>query len=288
VDFTVEVERSMRVLDSCILVLDGVRGVEPQTETVWRQRQRFDLPCLCFINKMDRPGADFDHALHSLRKRLGAEPIAITVPVPGQPAVIHLIDRTLVRFAGNEGERVEVQPCPETLWQAVAGHREALLLAGAEMEESLADLVLNGEDPPPEDLWRALRSATLAGRIQPCFGGAALRNYGVQPLLDAVVRLLPAPPERPASLAHLPNGGETAVAMDPKGHLAALAFKVQMWEGRRHVFARIYRGNLRSGDTLAMLRPDGRVEKEHLARLFEVDAGKKNRIESATAGQIVL
>lgn len=288
VDFTVEVERSMRVLDACILVLDGVRGVEPQTETVWRQRSKFDLPCLCFINKMDRPGADFDRALASLSRRLGAEPLAITVPVPGETAVVHLIDRVLLHFTGAEGESVQTQPCPEPLWQALATHREALLLAAAETDDALADQVLSGIDPDPEALWTALRQATLAGRIQPCFGGSALRNYGIQPLLDAVVRLLPAPNQRPPSPAHLPDGRETLVEMDPKGPVAALVFKVQMWEGRRHLFARLYRGLLRPGDSLAMLRADGRVEREQVARLFEVDAGKKSKIDSASAGQIVL
>ena len=113
VDFTIEVERSMRVLDGCVIVLDGVRGVEPQTETVWRQRCRFGLPTLFFVNKMDRPGADFDHALASIRRRLKAEPVPVTVPVPERQALIHLIDRTLLRFEGDQGERVVAAPCPE-------------------------------------------------------------------------------------------------------------------------------------------------------------------------------
>jgi len=288
VDFTVEVERSLRVLDGCVLVLDGVRGVEPQTETVWRQRQKFDLPCLCFINKMDRPGADFGQALESLRKRLKAEPVALTVPLPDQQAVVHLIDRTLIEFQGEEGEKVQITPCDDALWQRLAPYRETLLLAAAEADEALEEQVLMEEEPEPEQIWQALRQATLAGHIQPCCGGSALRNFGVQPLLDAMVRLLPSPLERPPSQAHDLDGGTAEVAMDAKGPLAALAFKVQLWDGRRHVFARIYRGRLKPGDTVAIPRPDGKVVKEHAARLFEVDAGKKKRLEQAGAGQIVL
>lgn len=288
VDFTVEVERSMRVLDGCILVLDGVRGVEPQTETVWRQRQKFNLPCLIFINKMDRPGADFDHAVESLRRRLHAEPVVVTVPLLEQRAVVHLVEGTLISFEGAEGEQVRTVACDPRHWQDVAPYRESLLLAAAEADDSLAESVLAGESLAPERLWQALRSATLAGRIQPCFGGAALRNCGVQPLLDGVVRLLPSPLERPPSHAHLPDGSLLDVPVEPKGPLAALAFKVQMWEGRRHVFARLYRGTLKPGEPVAIMRPDGTSEREQAARLFEVDAGRKTRIDHATAGQIVL
>jgi elongation factor G len=288
VDFTVEVERSMRVLDGCVLVLDGVRGVEPQTETVWRQRQKFDLPCLCFINKMDRPGADYDQSLESLRKKLKAEPVPVTVPLPEERAVVHLIDRLRIDFDGSEGQEVRTAPCADDLWESLGEQRESLLLALSEHDEELAELVLEGEEPEPERVWQALRDATLSGKVQPCFGGAALRNFGVQPVLDAVIRLLPSPTERPASPAHLADGGETQVEMTAKGPMAALAFKVQMWEGRRHVFARIYRGRLKAGDTVAVLRPDGRVDKEQAARIFDVDAGKKGRLDQASAGSIVL
>jgi elongation factor G len=288
VDFTVEVERAMRILDGCVLVLDGVRGVEPQTETVWRQRQKFDLPCLCFINKMDRPGADFGKAMESMRRRLGAEPVAVTVPLSERRAVLHLIEGDVWEFGGAEGEQVVRSPCDDVLWEQMAGYRESLLLAAAEADETLAESVLAGEIPEPERLWPALRSATLSGAVQPCFGGSALRNHGVQPILDGMVRLLPSPTERPPSLAHRSDGSTTEVPMDAKGALVALAFKVQMWEGRRHVFARIYRGRLHGGDKVAILRPDGGVLHEQVARLFSVDAGKKGRIDQAGAGEILL
>lgn len=288
VDFTIEVERSMRVLDGCVIVIDGVRGVEPQTETVWRQRSRFNLPSLFFINKMDRPGADFDQALESIHKRLQTVPAPVTVPLPGQQAVVHLIDRSLIRFSGEHGEVIDITPCDEATWQGLATLREGLLLAIAETDDELADHVLAGEEPPVEVIWRALRAGTLAGHLCPCFGGSALHNLGVQPLLDSIVRLLPSPLERPPASGFLEDGSPESVVMDDNAPLAALAFKVQMWEGRRHVFARIYRGVLRPGDTVAYRQLDGNEQREHVARIFDVDASQKKRLDSAHAGDIVL
>jgi elongation factor G len=289
VDFTIEVERSMRVLDGCAIVLDGVRGVEPQTETVWRQRTKFRLPTLFFINKLDRPGADFGRALATVRERLNAEPVAVTVPLfDYDGTVVHLIEKTRVCFTGERGEQVDVAPCDEATWERARSWRESLLLAAAEMDDALAEQVLAEEEPEPAVVWAALRQATLAGKACPCFAGSALRNQGVQPLMDGVVRLLPAPTERPPSLAHRPGGGEAWVAMAADGPLAALAFKVQMWEGRRHVVARLYRGTLKPGDEVAIPGPNGTLRQERVARLFEVDANHKARLDEATAGQIVL
>lgn|GEM_PF-188404 len=288
VDFTIEVERSMRVLDGCVIVLDGVRGVEPQTETVWRQRSKFNLPCLFFINKVDRPGADFDHALATVGKRLGVRPLPVTLPLPEQGAVIHLIERTLIRFSGEHGDQLETTPCDPALWESVASHRENLLLGIAETDEVFADRVLAGEEPAPEQIWAALRSATLTGEVCPCFGGSALRDLGIQPLIDGVTRLLPSPLERPPANAWLPDGSTTPIDMEDNQPLVALAFKVQMWEGRRHVFARIYRGRLKPGDQVRFSRADGSVVQEHVARIFDVDAAKKTRLDIAHAGDIVL
>ncbi len=288
VDFTIEVERSMRVLDGCILVLDGVRGVEPQTETVWRQRSRFNLPVLFFINKMDRAGADFSHSLESIRRRLGAEPVPVTLPLPGRNAIVHLVNRTLVWFTGDQGSQVIAEPCPAEIWRDLAEFREALLLGVAELDEGLADRVLSGEEPEPAEIWAALRAGTRAGTLFPCFGGSALRNLGVQPLLDAAVELLPAPLDRPPSTAERPDGSIEEVAIDGKGPLVALVFKVQLWEGRRHLFARVYRNRLRPGDRVEFLTADGRIRKEQVARIFDLDAGRKTRLELAQPGRIVL
>jgi len=288
VDFTIEVERSMRVLDGVILVLDGVRGVEPQTETVWRQRCRFGLPVLFFVNKMDRPGADFLRVLDDIRERLGVEPVAVTVPVPDRHAVIDLLGGELLHFGGEQGEQMRSEPCPAELWSSVTSLRETLLLAAADEDDGLADLVLAGEEPERAALIAALRRGTLAGRIFPCYGGSALRNLGVQPVIDGAVDLLPTPLDRPPATARLADGGIEEVVLGNDGPLVALVFKIQMWDGRRHCFTRVYRNRLRPGDAVELLTSDGRVIKEHVARIFDVDAGKKTRMDEAGPGQIVL
>lgn len=292
VDFSIEVERAMRVLDGVILVLDGVRAVEPQTETVWRQRNHFKLPTLFFINKMDRPGADFARAMTDIRERLGVQPLAITVPLPERHAVIDLIGQDLIEFQGEQGELLHRTPCPEALWLQVAEYRETLLLAAAEVDETLADPVLAGEAIEPAQLLAALRRGTLSGQLFPCLGGSALRNLGVQPLLDAVVDLLPAPLDRPAMLAQRvaddAASATESIHISTDGPLAALVFKVQLWDGRRHCFTRLYRNSLRPGDSVAFIGADGRVVKEQIARIFDLDAGKKTKVELAEPGQIVL
>ncbi|MGA1235989.1 MAG: elongation factor G [Limisphaerales bacterium] len=288
VDFTIEVERSMRVLDSCIVVLDAVRGVEPQTETVWRQRTKFDLPSLFFINKTDRLGASFDHAMETVRQRLGATPVPVTIPLPEQRAVIDLIQKQLISFGGIHGEVVQTVPCGEESWEAVKVHRESLLLELAEHDDVLAEHVLEGTDPDPDLVWAVLARCTQERTLFPCFGGSALRNFGVQPLMDAVVRLLPAPLDRPPSPALRMDGTEEMVAMEDEGLATALAFKVQRWDGRRHVFARVYRGVLQPGSPVAFLNTRGEVIKETVARIFDIDADKRVKMDQAAAGQIVL
>ncbi|MEW8015196.1 MAG: elongation factor G [Candidatus Sedimenticola endophacoides] len=288
VDFTIEVERSMRVLDGCVIVLDAVRGVEPQTETVWRQRSKFSLPSLFFINKVDRLGADYDKSLRSIAKRLGALPVPVTVPLSEQHAVVHLIERQLIRFDGEHGEVLSTEPCPDATWAEMAEHHESLLMGIAESDEALADQILAGKEPEPETLWEVLRAGCLSGQLCPCFGGSALRNLGVHPLLDGIVRLLPSPLDRPPTRGYLEDGSPTQVVMEDQGALAALVFKVQMWEGRRHVFARIYRGQLKPGDSVLHRSAAGAPVQEHVARMFDVDAAKKSRIDLAHAGDIVL
>ena len=288
VDFTIEVERSMRVLDGVVLVLDGVRGVEPQTETVWRQRCRFGLPVLFFVNKADRPGADFLRVLDDIRDRLGVEPVALTVPLPEAHACIDLLRRRLLHFDGEQGEQVRAEPCPEPLWGPVAPLRESLLLAAADLDDALADVVLAGDEPDPQALLAALRRGTVAGRLFPCYGGSALRNLGVQPLMDGAVDLLPAPLDRPPATGRLADGTSEEVALGERGPLAALVFKVQMWDGRRHCFTRVYRNRLCAGDAVAFRATDGRIVKEQVARIFDIDAGRKTRMNEAGPGQIVL
>jgi elongation factor G len=285
VDFTIEVERSMRVLDGAVIVMDGVRGVEPQTETVWRQANKFDVPRFVFVNKMDRPGADFERALTSVRKRLGDNPVPVCVPVAEDGVVLHLIERAVYTFAGEKGEEVTVRAPTEDEAERIELWREELLMGLADFDDAVAELVLAEEEVPEDVLWDALARTLRAGTVRPAFGGSALRNWGVQPLLDAVVRIMPSPLDRPPSRAELPDGAATEIAMDPEGPLVALAFKVQLFEGRRHVFARLYRGKVAPGDKVRIAGTD---TEERVARVFDVDANRKSRIEEAEAGQIIL
>ena len=285
VDFTIEVERAMRVLDGAVIVMDGVRGVEPQTETVWRQANKFDIPRVIFINKMDRPGASYERCLDSLSKKLGANPVPVCVPVADGNVVLDLINEKLIRFSGEKGEEVSVEEVPDEHMDEFTIHRESMLLAAAEADPALEEAVMEEEPIAAADIWAALKSATIAGKINPVFGGSALRNWGVQPLLDGVLELLPSPLERPATIATDTQGEETFVEMNRDEPLVALAFKVQMFDGRRHVFVRIYRGTMKPGMKVARA---GKDAEERIARVFDVNSGSKRRIETAVAGQIVL
>ncbi len=283
VDFTIEVERAMRILDGAVVVLDGVRGVEPQTETVWRQASRFRIPTLFFVNKMDRPGADFQRAMETIQSRLSVEPVPVTVPV--DDGVLHLIEEALLRFRGERGEVVTREPVPAHLQPLLDEERERLLLSMGEFDDTVAEAVLEGMAVTPDYLWKILRQCTLDRRLFPVFGGSALRNVGVQPLLDAIIDVLPSPLHRHRVEARSLDGDSISVEMDPSAPLVALAFKVQLWDGRRHVFARLYRGTLNAGDTIAVA---GQDLEERVARVFDVDAGRKKRLKKAVAGQIVL
>ena len=286
VDFTIEVERAMRVLDGAVIVMDCVRGVEPQTETVWRQASRFEIPRVFFVNKMDRPGADIRRCMETIEKRLKGHPVPVCVPIADENTVMDLIRGELVSFSGDRGIEVSRSPIPDHLAEDYAEFRESMLLACAEEDPELEDLVLEEADIPAERIIAALRAGTMSGRMHPIFGGSALRNWGIQPLLDGVLELLPNPLERPPTIARAVKTDEdTLVEMTPEGGLVALAFKVQLWEGRRHVFVRIYRGTLEPGQQVQLA---GRDQKERVARIFEVNAGNKSRAHGATAGQIVL
>ena len=282
VDFTIEVERSMRVLDGAVIVMDGVRGVEPQTETVWRQANSFDIPRIIFINKMDKPGADFERAMGSVESRLNGRPVAVCMPLEDK-SLLHLVEQKHIRFEGEHGEIVHIDPVPEELSDKLEENREMLIIEASEFDEELAEM-----DPSSitaDQLWSALRQGTISGEIQPVFGGSALRNWGVQPLLDGVLKLLPSPTEKPPSIAKDKAGNEEFIEMKDEGPMIALAFKVQLLEGRRHVFARIYRGKLLPGDKVAIA---GKDKEERVARIFDIDADTKSRLDEAKAGQIVL
>ncbi len=285
VDFTIEVERSMRVLDGAIIVMDAVRGVEPQTETVWRQANKFDVPRMILINKMDKPGADFDNALETIRKRLVDEPVAVCVPILETKEVMHLIEGIIYGFDGEKGEDISERPIGPDEQDEYDERRNELLFKLAEYDEALEEKVLMEEPVEKAEVWAVLRRLTLENKVRPAFSGSALRNWGVQPILDAVLKLLPAPKEAPPSEGTRLDGEEVLIEMNEDEPLVALAFKVQLFDGRRHVFVRVYRGSLEPGQKVTLA---GRDIEERVARVFEVSADRKTRIKRATAGQIVL
>lgn len=284
VDFTIEVERSMRVLDGAVIVMDGVRGVEPQTETVWRQANKVSIPRVIFINKMDKPGADFEQAMETVRERLKGNPVPVCYPLE-DCSVINLVDETHITFSGDKGETVTIGQIPAQYEELVMEQREIMVMMAAEQDEELEELVLMEEPYTNEQVWAALAKGTLEGTIQPTFGGSALKNWGVQALLDGVLKILPDPLSRPASPAKRLDGSETLVEMTDEGSLVALAFKIQMWDGRRHVFARVYRGIL---EEKQQIRVAGKKQVERVARVFDIDANSKRKVAKAHAGQIVL
>lgn len=284
IDFTIEVARSMRVLDGAIIVMDGVRGVEPQTETVWRQANRHDVPRVLFVNKMDRPGADLERAIETVKDRLGETAVPVTVAVPEEMVVLHAIERRAYTFGGDRGKDYEARDLTEGEAEMLAPFREALLLEIADHDEGIAEKVLVDEEPTEDEVWAALRRLTLDGVLRPAFSGSALRNWGVQPVLDGVLKLMPNPLERTTATATLPDGSEEIVRMEPDGPLAMLVFKVQLIEGRRNCFARVYRGTLKKGDTIRIGNSD---DTERVARVFEISANKRTQIGKAEAGRII-
>jgi elongation factor G len=289
VDFTIEVERSLRVLDGAVVVFCGVSGVEPQSETVWRQADSFKVPRLAFVNKMDRAGADFAAVVEEIRTRLGAHPVPIQLPIGAEErfeGVVDLINEKALYFTGEETDPAREEAIPDSLAAEVAAAREKLIEAAADFDDALANAYLEGQPIPVATLKAALRKGTLACGIVPVLAGAALRNKGIQPLLDSVCDFLPAPTEVPPVTGHIPGSDEiVSRPSDDSAPFCALAFKVAMDEGRKTVFLRIYSGVLKPGDEVLNPRTK-RVEK--VARLFSVHANRRERIERAGAGTIVV
>ncbi len=289
VDFTIEVERSLRVLDGSVVVFCGVGGVEPQSEVVWRQADRHRIPRLAFVNKLDRPGADYDRVIAEMEKKLSARGVPVTVPLPASEsfrAVADLVTMEKIEFsAADQGAGVTRTPLsPEEAGQ-VAGYREALLEAAADADDGVAEQYLSGEEIPPGAIRRAIRKGTVAARFFPVFAGSALRNKGVQPVMDGIVHFLPSPAEVPPATGDDPRTGvPVAREPSPAAPFAALVFKVMMEEGRRTVYLRVYSGKVAEGDTLWNASVGG---EEKVARLFRIHAGKKGRIREAVAGDIV-
>jgi elongation factor G len=289
VDFTVEVERSLRVLDGAVAVFCAVGGVEPQSETVWRQAARYRVPRLAFVNKMDRIGADFDKVVREMKQKLGANPVPIQLPIGAEDQFIGIVDLVTmekVTFVGKHGETALREPIPSNLLESARRAREVMVEACADVDDQVAEMFLGGEEVPPERIRGALRKGTISGKLQPVLCGSALRDRGVLPLLDAVVDYLPSPLDVPPIEGKVPGTGAIEPrGPDPKGPLAMLAFKVAMEEGRRHVFLRLYSGTLEAGDDVLNASTG---KEERVARLFKVHADKKERLDSAEAGDLVL
>jgi elongation factor G len=289
VDFTVEVERSLRVLDGAVAVFCAVGGVEPQSETVWRQAMRYKVPRLAFVNKMDRIGADFDKVIREMKQKLAATPVPIQLPIGAEDQFIGIVDLVTmekVTFTGKHGEIAVREPIPAALVDEAKKRHEALVEACADIDDAVAEAFLAGQEVPPEKIKEALRRGTITNRLQPVLCGSALRDRGVLPLLDAVVDYLPSPLDVPPIEGKVPGTDVTeARPPDPKAPLSMLAFKVAMEEGRRHVFLRLYSGTLEAGDDVFNATTG---KDERVARLFKVHADKKERLDSAEAGDLVL
>jgi elongation factor G len=290
VDFTAEVERSLRVLDGAVILLCGVGGVEPQSETVWRQADKYRVPRLVFINKMDRVGADPERAVDELRTRLAAHPLSLQIPLGREDAfrgVIDLVERKVFDWGtdviGTEFERREVGPAEEA---EVRAARAAVVEAVAEADERILELYLEGADVPAEELRAGIRRATIAGKIVPVFYGASFRNKGVQPLLDAVVDYLPSPADIPpvAGVHPRTRQAETRRASDEEP-FSALVFKLQNdpFLGTLAYF-RVYSGKAKAGTGFWNANKD---EEERVAKFLEMHSNKRKEVKEVFAGDIM-
>jgi elongation factor G len=289
VDFTVEVERSLRVLDGAVAVFDAVAGVQPQSETVWRQADRYRVPRIAFINKMDRVGADFDAAVQSMRDRLGATPVPIHVPIGSEDAfagIVDLVDMKAVTYTNALGTELSVDEVPEELAAAAEAGHHALIDGVAEFDDELMETYLEDESAvTSEMIRRALRRGTLAGRITPVLAGSAFKNKGVQALLDAIVDYLPSPLDVPPVQGVDPKSDEDASrAADPEAPFAALAFKVMTdpYVGKLTYF-RVYSGQVRAGDRV-LNTTNGKTER--IGRILQMHANHREEREEIGAGEI--
>lgn len=290
VDFTVEVERSLRVLDGAVAVFDGVAGVEPQTETVWRQADRYGVPRICFVNKLDRVGADFLAAVDSIEDRLGVTPLIMQIPIgeeTGFIGVVDLVEMVAHVWQGEDGRSWTTGPIPVELVETADEYRGRLIEHVAEVDEKLLEKYVEDLDISPEEIVSAVRTGTIEHLFTPVFCGAAFRNKGVQLLLDAVVDYLPSPVDLPAVEGFLP-GDESAPALRPptdEAPFAALAFKIvsDPHVGKLTYF-RVYSGQASKGDAILN---STRTRKERLGRLLRMHANHREDRRDVFAGDIV-
>ncbi|MFH0943845.1 MAG: elongation factor G [Planctomycetota bacterium] len=287
VDFTAEVERSLRVLDGAVAVFDAVSGVEAQSETVWRQADRHEVPRLCLINKMDRPGADFRGAVASIRERLGARPVVCQLPIGAGKDFVGMVDLlrevAVVFEDGTEGTFTE-KPIPDDMKEEVALARQALLEIAAEFDDDLMEKIVEGEAAEVDQIQAALRKGTIASRIFPIFCGSALKNKGIRRLLDGIIDYLPSPLDMPPITGTNPKTGEaTSRQDDPSSPFAALAFKTISEKTGDLTFIRVYSGVLKSG---TMIYNSNKGKSERIGRLYRMHAGARTQLDEVRAGDI--
>jgi elongation factor G len=292
VDFTVEVERSLRVLDGAVAVFDGVAGVEPQSETVWRQADRYGVPRICFVNKMDRVGAEFHRCVDMIETRLGAVPLALQLPIGAEgdfKGVIDLVQmKALVWPADTKlGENYNTEEIPSTHVEAAREWRDRLIETVAENDDDVMMQYLEGEEPTIDELKAAIRRGTLGGKFTPVLTGTAFKNKGVQPMLDAVVDYLPSPLDIEAVEGHKPGDESVVVSRRPAEDepLSALAFKIMSDPHLgKLTYVRVYSGTMHAGSQVLNTSKD---RKERIGKIYRMHANKREEIASVGAGQIV-
>jgi len=294
VDFTVEVERSLRVLDGAVAVFDGKEGVEPQSETVWRQADKYNVPRICFVNKMDKLGADFYFTVDTIIKRLGAKPLVIQLPIGFESSfvgVVDLVEMKALVWPGDAkgdvsmGASYETQEIPDDLKAKAEEYRAQLLEGVAESSEELLEKYLSGEELTVDEIKAGIRQLTIAGDAYPVLCGSSFKNRGVQPMLDAVVDYLPSPVDVPAVEGHDVRDAEKIVTRKPASDepFSALAFKVAVhpFFGRL-TYVRVYSGSIDSGAQVINSTKD---KKERIGKIFQMHANKENPVEKVTAGR---
>ena len=287
VDFTIEVERSLRVLDGAVTVFDGVAGVEPQSETVWRQADRYGVPRMCFVNKLDRTGANFFRCVDMITERLSATPAVVTLPIGAEADFKGLVDllrmKAIVWDDDSLGAKYEITDIPEDLVEQAEEYREKLLENCADVDDAFAEKYLEGEDITEEEIIAAIRKGTLENKHVPVFCGTAFKNKGVQFLLDCVLDFMPSPLDVDAIKGELPDGTEEERPADDNGPFSALAFKIINDKYGQLTFIRVYSGSISKGMSVKNMRTGKRLRVGRLVRMF---ADKREEIETVFSGGI--
>jgi elongation factor G len=290
VDFTVEVERSLRVLDSAITVFDGVAGVEPQSETVWRQADRYKIPRICFVNKMDRIGADYERCIDMIKVKLNAVPLPLQVPVGAEDnfaGIVDLIKMKMLRWADEKGESCEEIEIPKNMIEISRLYRDRMIELLAEKNDELMEKFIEGVDPGIEEIKTAVRNSTIRHELFPVFCGSALKNRGIQPVLDAIVDYLPSPKDIGAVFGHDPKKYEEMLTRDAgdKEPFSSLVFKIRSdpYVGKL-CYIRVYSGHLKSGETVLNV---SKGKKERIGRILRMHANDREDVSEVFTGDIV-